>query len=54
MVTSVRPGVAEPQPPAQTWSDRWREARNRLLASARFAALPRIEGALPAFTRLDP
>ena len=25
-----------------------------LLASARFAALPRIEGALPAFTRLDP
>jgi demethylspheroidene O-methyltransferase len=36
MVTSVRPGVAEPQPPAQTWSDRWREARNRLLASARF------------------
>ena len=36
MVTSVRPGVAEPPPAALTWSDRWREARNRLLASARF------------------
>lgn len=37
MATSLRPGVAEPLPPvALTGSDRWREARNRLLASPRF------------------
>lgn len=36
MATSVGPGVAEARPPALDWSDRWREARNRLLASARF------------------
>ena len=37
MVTSLRPVVAEsPSPAALDWSDRWREVRNRLLASARF------------------